>query len=298
MLKRLFFLLLLPLTLLAQSETPAQANKRLFDRSVDELNFRTFERVYDKTFTRRKFPENLRTAAARRTFEGYADNPGLRQLFLNYNGVAERFKSRFGNGPLTLAEFQKQLNGILLDKNFEFFIRGLPRDERVALIRSQQRYIKQAAAQFNASADASNSAPDLAAEPEAPVSSAPLTTNELASAPPAGPVETAADAEADADEAAEVRATDGALTSRVASAKEPAVVHDWLDYLTLLLSLASTLMLLYVLTSVLPALRRRLNELPGLPEEEPQPSLRARFRRETNSALEEDSYDEEDNDYR
>ena len=284
MLKRLFFLLLLPLTLLAQSETPAQANKRLFDRSVDELNFRTFERVYDKSFTRRKFPENLRTAATRRTFEGYADNPALRQLFLNYNGVAERFKNRFGNGPLTLAEFQTQLNGILLDKNFEFFIRGLPRDERVALIRAQQRYIKQAAAQFDASADASNPAPDLAAEPEAPVSSAPLTTNE--------PTATAEPAEAD-EPTGSARARTS-LTSPVA-ASAPAVAHDWLDYLTLLLSLASTAMLLYVLTTALPALRRRLNELPGLPDEEPQPSLRTRFRRETNSGLEEDNYDEEHN---
>ena len=288
MLKRLFFLLLLPLTLLAQSETPAQANKRLFDRSVDELNFRTFERVYDKAFTRRKFPENLRSAAARRTFEGYADNPDLRQLFLNYNGVAERYKARFGNAALTLTEFEKQLNSILRDKNFEFFIRGLPRDERVALIRSQQRYIRQAAAQFNASADATNPAPDLAAEPEAPVSSAPLTTHE-----PTAPTKPAG-TDPEADEPTGSTSAPASLTSSVAP-PAPTVAHDWLDYLTLLLSLASTGMLLYVLTSALPALRRRLNELPGLPDEEPQPSLRARFRRETNAGLEEDNYDDEHN---
>ena len=43
----------------------------------------------------------------------------------------------------------------------------------------------------------------------------------------------------------------------------------------------------------MPALRRRLNELPGLPEEEETPGLRARFRRETGSGLEEDNYDDE-----
>ncbi|WP_375417449.1 hypothetical protein [uncultured Hymenobacter sp.] len=284
MLKRcLFFLLLLPGVLLAQSETPAQANKRLFDRTVDELNYRTFETVYDKTFTRQKFPESLRTAAARRAFDGFAENPALKQLFLNYNGVAERYKTRFGNGQLTLAEFQRQLNGILRDKNFEFFIRGLPRDERVALIRAEQRYIRQATAQFNASAEPSSPA----AEPdEAPVSSVPLTTNaEPAPTPPSA--DEARQATTDADD-------DTSPSFAAPAAARPAVPHDWLDYLTLLLSLTSTLLLLYLLTSVLPAFRRRLNELPGLPEEEPGPSLRTRFRRETSSGLEEDHYDDEE----
>jgi hypothetical protein len=49
---------------MAQAETPVEANKRLFDRSIDELNFRTMETVYDKSFTRRKFPVTLRTSAA------------------------------------------------------------------------------------------------------------------------------------------------------------------------------------------------------------------------------------------
>jgi hypothetical protein len=286
MVKRcLFFLLLFPALLRAQSETPAQANKRLFDRTVDELNFRTFETVYDKTFTRQKFPENLRTAAARRMFEGYAENPAIRQLFLNYNGVAERYKSRFGNGPLTLAEFQKQLNSILLDKNFEFFIHNLPRDERVALIRGEQRYIKQATAQFNASADTPSQAAVPAAEAEARVSSAPLTTN--------SETESAASAD-EADAASDASDSNSSPMLSPPASSQSGVQHNWLDYFTLLLSLASTLMLLYLLTSVLPAFRRRLNELPGLPDEEEGPSLRARFRRETSSELEDDHYDEEE----
>lgn len=282
MVKRcLFFLLLFPALLRAQSETPAQANKRLFDHTVDELNFRTFETVYDKTFTRQKFPENLRTAASRRLFEGYAENPAIRQLFLNYNGVAERYKARFGNGPLTLAEFQKQLTSILLDKNFEFFIHNLPRDERVALIRAEQRYIKQAAAQFNASTEPASPSAEPIADEEAPVSSAPLTTN-TESAPPASANESAS------------ATSDASSNLAAAGANHPAVHHDWLDYFTFLLSLSSTLLLLYLLGSVIPALRRRLNEQFGLPEEEEGPSLRARFRRETSSELEEDHYDEEE----
>ena len=281
MVKRcLFLFLLLPALLRAQSETPAQANKRLFDRTVDELNFRTFETVYDKTFIRQKFPENLRTAATRRLYEGYAENPAVRQLFLNYNTVAERYKNRFGNGPLTLTEFQKQLNSILLDKNFEFFIHGLPRDERVALVRAEQRTIKQATAQFNASAEPASPANEPAAEPETPVSSAPLTTNAE---------QTTSTSTAAADAPAPTNEATGLASP---SATHPAGHHDWLDYLTLLLSLTSTLLLLYLLTSVLPAFRRRLNELPGLPEEENTPGLRARFRHETRSGLEEDNYDD------
>ena len=137
----------------ARAETPAAANKRLFDRTVDGLNFRTMETVYDKSFTRRKFPASLTTQQARKQFDDFAGNAELQKLFLNYNDVSEQFKTRFGRGRTDLAEFERQLNGILVDKNFEFFIRVIPRDERVALIRSLQRYIKQATAQFNASQD-------------------------------------------------------------------------------------------------------------------------------------------------
>ncbi|RZK55840.1 MAG: hypothetical protein EOO59_10255, partial [Hymenobacter sp.] len=188
----LLLLLLIPFVSFAQAETPAQANKKLFDRTIDELNFRTFETVYDKHFTRQKYPESLRTTAARRDFANFEGNAELQKLFLNYNSVAERYKTHFGGGSLSQAEFEKQLNAVVRDRNFEFFIRGLPRDERSALIRTEQRIIKQAVARFNASGDAAAAnVPAADAEPEPTVASAPLTTN--------GP---AAEADADATPAA------------------------------------------------------------------------------------------------
>ena len=273
-----FFLLL---AALAHAETPAQANKRLFDKTVDELNFRTMETVYDKSFTRGKFPLTLRTAAARRQFDGFGENAGLKQLFLNYNGIAERYKGRYGNGPNTLPEFEKQLKSVLLDKNFEFFIHNLPRDERVALIRAEQRLIQQATAQFNASgADDGSAMPATAdAQPEAPVTE-PLTTHGDNPAP--------AEATADAAPANELPLTSGA-------APGPAPRHDWLDYFTLLLSLSSTLLLLYLVSSVLPALSRRVNNLAADPEPEPESrSFVSRLRATRSPGLREDSYDDDD----
>ncbi|GAC1378009.1 MAG: hypothetical protein NVSMB30_25700 [Hymenobacter sp.] len=277
MLKIRLLSFLLLFAALAHAETPAQANKRLFDKTVDELNFRTMETVYDKSFTRGKFPLTLRTAAARRDFDGFGDNAALKQLFLNYNGIAERFKNRFGNGPVTLAEFEKQLKSVLLDKNFEFFIHNLPRDERVALIRAEQRLIQQAAAQFNASgADAAAvPAAEAEAQPEAPMA-APLTTHDEATPPP-----TAGD--------------ELPLTSAPAAPSGPAPRHDWLDYLTLLLSLSSVLLLGYLITSVLPGLSRRINNLAADPEPEPEHrSLASRLRPTRPQGLREDSYDEDE----
>lgn len=284
MVKQLFLALLLLLGPLAYAETPAQANKRLFDKTIDELNFRTMETVYDKSFTRGKFPLTLRTAAARRQFDGFGSNTALKQLFMNYNGVAERYKNRFGNGPMTLAEFEKQLKSVLLDKNFEFFIHNLPRDERVALIRAEQRLIQQASAQFNASGSEETTAvpaADADAQPEAPVA-APLTTNG-ADAP-----EAATDASS-SDEAP--------LSSSPVAAADPsgAPRHDWLDYFTFTLSLGSFLTLLYMATSVLPALSRRINNLAPEPEPEPEPrSFVSRLRPSPSQGLREDSYEDED----
>lgn len=278
MVKQVFLFLLLVLAQIAHAETPAQANKRLFDKTVDELNFRTMETVYDKSFTRGKFPLTLRTAAARHNFDGFGDNTGLKQLFLNYNGIAERYKNRYGNGPNTLAEFDKQLKSVLLDKNFEFFIHNLPRDERVALVRAEQRLIQQATAQFNAMGAPEDVAAvppaDASAQPEAPVA-APLTTHDEATP-------------------AAVRNDEQPLTKQP-TAIGPAVPHDWLDYLTLLLSLTSVLLLLYLITSVLPGLSRRINNLSVNPEPEPEPrSLASRLRATRSPGLREDSYDDED----
>ncbi|MDO7853405.1 hypothetical protein [Hymenobacter convexus] len=284
MVKQLFLALLLLLGPLARAETPAQANKRLFDKTIDELNFRTMETVYDKSFTRGKFPLTLRTAAARRQFDGFGTNAALKQLFMNYNGIAERYKNRFGNGPMTLAEFDKQLKSVLLDKNFEFFIHNLPRDERVALIRAEQRLIQQASAQFNDSGQPAGPAAEAAeteAQPEAPVT-APLTT---AAPNPGSP------------EAETPVASDEAPLTSAPVVSGPAPRHDWLDYFTFLLSLGSFLTLLYLTTNVLPALSRRINNLAAEPEPEPEPrSLASRLRPTRSPGLREDRYDEDEDD--
>ena len=284
MLKLRILCLFLLIAARAHAETPAQANKRLFDKTIDELNFRTLETVYDKSFTRGKFPLTLRTAAARRGFDGFGENAALKQLFLNYNGIAERYKNRFGNGPLTLAEFDKQLKSVLLDKNFEFFIHNLPRDERVSLIRAEQRLIQQASAQFNDSGAPAENLPAASSEaqPEAPVT-VPLTTNGTngPAAPEPAPAATAAD--------------EAPLTSAPAAPAGPAPRHDWVDYLTLLLSLGSAALLFYVVASVLPGLSRRINNLAPDPEPEPEPrSLASRLRPTRRPGLREDRYEDDE----
>lgn len=243
--RRSLSLLLLLFSLASQAQTPAETNKQLFDRTIDELNFRTFETVYDKHFTRQKYPASLRSAAARRQFTGFENNAELQELFRNYNGVAERYKARFGNGSLTLAEFEKQLNGVLRDRNFEFFIRGLPRDEKSALIRAEQRVIRQATAQFNASgAPTAKPVP----EPEEPLAAAaPLTTN----GPEPGADEPTTNPGTNADAAPELRP---AALSEAGSGN--AGGPGWVGYLTLLLSLGSFGMLLYTVASLLPELHR------------------------------------------
>ncbi|SMC00470.1 hypothetical protein SAMN00120144_3397 [Hymenobacter roseosalivarius DSM 11622] len=265
----------MPTLQMAQAETPAEANKRLFDRSIDELNFRTMENVYDKSFTRRKFPVTLRTYQARREFDDFNNNADLKRLFQNYNDVSERFKNRFGKGRRDLAEFQKQLNSVLIDKNFEFFIRVLPRDERVALIRSLQRTIKQAAAQFNASEDP---APEDVAADGAAVPPADVDAEPDAAAAPVAPIE---------DPTPQSEA--GALEPTPAT-PTPAR-HDWVDYFTLLLAGTSTLLLVYLIVSVLPDLRARIDGL----ADEIDPQAERRTPRRDAMDLPEDRYEEEDN---
>lgn len=299
--RRSLSLLLLLFSLASQAQTPAETNKQLFDRTIDELNFRTFETVYDKHFTRQKYPASLRSAAARRQFAGFENNAELQELFRNYNGVAERYKTRFGNGSLTLAEFEKQLNGVLRDRNFEFFIRGLPRDEKSALIRAEQRVIRQATAQFNASgAPAAKPVP----EPEEPLAAAaPLTTN--------GPEPGDAEPAASAASAAELRP---AALSEEGSGNSGG--PGWVGYFTLLLSLGSFGMLLYTVASLLPELHRlraRVRTLEaeqayydapaeGEPEvaDEPAPptaprtSFFSRFRPAATSDLPADNYEDDE----
>ncbi|MBC8084723.1 MAG: hypothetical protein H7Z21_16110 [Hymenobacter sp.] len=257
----------------ARAQSPAAANKRLFDRAVEELNFRTMETVYDKSFTRRKFPVTLRTAKARKDFTDFAGRADLQTLFQNYNGVSERYKSRFGAGRTDLGEFEKQLRSVLVDKNFEFFIRVLPRDERVALIRGLERFIQQSAAQFNASEDAAPEelAADGAAVPPADVD-APLTTTPAED--PAPQAETSPTAPPSA---------------RPADGSSAVVRHDWVDYLTLLLSGASALLLLFLITSVLPDLRTRLDTLSDELDRQQGTTTRRRA-----GTLPEDRYEDEE----
>lgn len=299
-------LLFIPFLSFAQGETPAQANKKLFDRTIDELNFRTFETVYDKHFTRQKFPASLRTAAARRAFTNFEGNAELQKLFLNYNGVAERYKNRFGGGQLSQAEFEKQLNSVVRDRNFEFFIRGLPRDERSALIRTEERTIKQAVARFNASGEtATANVPAAAEEPEPAVASAPLTTN--GAAPAATPATT---------EAAATSATEPELRAPAGEAA-PSSGPGWVGYLTLLSSLGTLGLLGFGLLSVLPELRRlqrRVRELEAqttsqatynepdaddyAPEPaEAKPSLFSRLRGPATGELPDDSYGDDDDEH-
>ncbi|WP_152981513.1 hypothetical protein [Hymenobacter sp. AT01-02] len=273
--------LVIPGQLRSQTETPAAANKRLFDRTVDELNFRTMETVYDKSFARGKFPSSLRTTKARREFDNFPGRPDLEKLFQNYNSVSERFKSRFGQGRTDLVEFEKQLNTILVDKNFEFFIRVLPRDERISIIRSLQRAIKQATAQFNASQDP---APEELAADGAAVP--PAVDGELpASAVPRTPASTE-----DLQPEPEVSLpTETAIGYTGPRSLDVAPRHDWMDYLTLMLAGGSFLLMLYIITSVLPDLRTRID---GLAEEQDQALTKKRTR--TRTALPEDRYEDEE----
>ena len=296
---RFLLLLLLLLPFAAPAQTPGAANKQLFDHTIDELNFRTFETVYDKHFTRQKYPATLRTAAARRQFGNFDNNAELQKLFLNYNDAAERYKTRFGSGPLTLAEFEKQLSGVLRDRNFEFFIRGLPRDERAALIRTEQRAIKQATAQFNASGNAA--ALPGTPQPEEPLATpAPLTTN----GPAPGDAPAAMAAEPDLRPAGDP----------AAGPTPPASAGPgWVGYLTLLLSLATFGLLLLAVFSVLPELRRlrrRVRTLeaeaeayypePDAPAAAPTPPAAPeagffdRFRTQTTGELPADQYEDEE----
>lgn len=298
--RRSLSLFLLLFSLASQAQTPAEANKQLFDRTIDELNFRTFETVYDKHFTRQKYPASLRSAAARRQFTNFENNAELQKLFLNYNGVAERYKTHFGSGPLTQAEFEKQLNGVVRDRNFEFFIRGLPRDEKSALIRAEQRVIKQATAQFNASGAAAKPAP----EPEEPLAAAaPLTTN--------GPAPD--EAEPAASPAPEPEMRPAALSEAASSGSSG---PGWVGYFTLLLSLGSFGLLLYTVASLLPELHRLRNRVrtleaeqgyydapaegdPDAPDEPELPTARgnsffSRFRPQSTGELPADNYDDDD----
>jgi len=291
------------LPLISSAQTPGPSNKQLFDRTVDELNFRTMETVYDRHFTRQKFPVNLRTAAARRQFSSFENNTDLQKSFQAYNDVAERYKARFGKGPLTQAEFEKQLNSVLLDRNFEFFIRGLSRDERTALVRAEQRVLKQALAQFNASGAASAATTTAATtEAEPPLAAAvPLTTH----GPEPADAVTTTGAAGPAAAAADVRPP---ATSQPAGSGP-----GWVGYGTLLLSLGSFALLFYLTSNLLTETKRLRNRVRALeadlayysaapetdepatdePPAAPARGFFSRFRSPTTDELPDDKYGDE-----
>ncbi len=123
-------------------------NKTLFDQTVDKLNFRTIEFVYDRKFPRKKFPANQSDFKTRKTFDDFEGNAAFKKLFMNYNDVSEKFKNKFGKGKYDLNTFETALSDILINKDFEFFISSLNKDDKIILIKSLQQINKKGVAQF------------------------------------------------------------------------------------------------------------------------------------------------------
>lgn len=208
-------LLLLAFRSLADART--DANKALFDRTVERINFKTMESVYDAKFARRKLPASLNSRIARRDFKEFEGDAGFGKVFHNYNDEAEKYKNRFGpdHGPTTLTTFEKALRGILIDVNFEFFLARAvkSRDDRQAIVKRLEGIIKEAVVQYNASGEAPRTEPrpdDLSgAADDAPADTTPETAggdaqvnalNQAApenpdAAPAGAPAETAASGE-------------------------------------------------------------------------------------------------------
>ncbi len=246
--KRFLALLIVLLTAFvgARAADPT-ANKALFDRTVDRVNFQTMEGVYDARFARKKFPVNLKTRAERRDFKDFNGDAAFEKLFHNYNDEAEKYKNRFGNGAATLANFEKGLRGILVDANFEFFLaKAARREDRSALIRKLEGTIKQAVAQYDASGETVTEAP----QPD-----------------------TLAGAALDEDAATEGAASDAqvdelnqnAAPEAVAAADVPAAGKasggGWSGTLALMLALAAAGGVAYLLFVVVPSVRAQAQQM-------------------------------------
>lgn len=229
----------------ARAQANAEANKALFDRTVDKLNFQTMEGVYDARFVRKKFPVNLTGRAERRDFKEFNGDEAFAKLFLNYNDEAEKYKNRFGpgHGATTLTTFDKGLRSILIDANFEFFIRVLRRDDKQALIKKLEGTIKEAVAQYDASGEpqAENRQPDT------------LTSPTEDGATPADEAVAAAD-QVDALNGA-VPAGNGEAEQTAAAAPAGAGRGGWGGSLALILALAAVAGVAYLLFVVVPGLR-------------------------------------------
>jgi hypothetical protein len=202
-------------------------NKTLFDQTVDKVNFRTIEFVYDRKFPRKKFPAAHNDFKARKTFDDFEGNAAFKKLFMNYNDVSEKFKKKFGNGRNDLASFEKGLGDILINKDFEFFISSLNKDDKIQLIKSLQQINKKGIAQF---VDASGkprgffSSDSVIDESEDPI------------AKPGQPKTQPATVEAGAD-SNQVMINTEASPEDVFAEKTPQ--RDWLTWISLLLSLGA-----------------------------------------------------------
>lgn len=235
-----FALLLAPLLPQPARAADPTANKALFDRTVDRLNFQTMERVYDTRFVRDKFPVDLLSRAQRREFKDFHGDAAFEKLFHNYNDEAEKFKNRFSaeKGPLTLPNFEKGLRGILVDANFEFFVSKLRKEDRSALIRKLEGTIKQAITQYDASGEAvaSTRQPDT------------LTGN----------TPTEVEAAVSDEQVADLNQTvTPAEATPAAEAAAPAAGKGggWSGTLTLLLALAAAAGVAYLMFVVVPSVR-------------------------------------------
>ena len=233
------------------------ANKALFDRAVDRLNFQTMEGVYDARFARKKFPLTLQTRLERRAFKDFNGDAAFEKLFLNYNDEAEKYKNRFGSGAPSMATFEKALRGILVDANFEFFLaKAARREDRAAIIRKLEGTIKQAVRQY----DASGEAPDQTRQPDT-LAGATGSDDAITDAPVA---------EAQVDDLNE-SATPTPDAPNPAPASAPAN-SGWGGTLALLLALGAAGGVAYLLFVVVPALRQQMMAAPtGDPDFAPAP---------------------------
>ncbi len=243
----LFAFLFLCTARLAAAQDIDQKNKTLFDQTVDKLNFRTIEYVYDRKYPRKKFPASQADFKTRKTFDDFEGNAAFKKLFLNYNDVSEKFKKKFGNGRSDLASFEKGLSDILINKDFEFFISSLTKDDKIQLIKSLQQINKKGIVQF---VDASGKPRGIfTSDSVIEESTDPIVKPKNASTEVA-----ATDAESDTTEA--VINTD-ATPEEVFQEKAPR--RDWLTWLALALSGTALAFAISAKLKDVPALRNYVN---------------------------------------
>lgn len=256
--QKIFFLFSF-FTLLGLSTATAQENaainkrnKTLFDQTVDKVNFRTIEFVYDRKFPRKKFPASQSDFKTRKTFDDFEGNAAFKKLFLNYNDVSEKFKNKFGKNSYELAAFEKALNEILINKDFEFFISSLTKDDKIVLIRSLQQINKKGVAQFVDAAGkprgffASDSVIEESGDPIVkPKNAATATTAEA--------TETGSEATITEGDSAEPVINTAATPEEVFQQKGPR--RDWLSWLALLFSVAALALAAAVKLKDLPEVR-------------------------------------------